>query len=263
VYSVYETEGRSFPWRDNTGAWGILVSELMLQQTQTHRVVPYWKRWMEKWPSPAQLNNATLEEVLLEWSGLGYNRRAKYLKECANIIVKDLGGKIPDTPGALESLPGIGPYTAGAIACFAYNTPVVFIETNIRSALLHYFFSGREGITDREIMPILEALLDRDNPRKWYWALMDYGASVKKLCPNPNRLSAHYSRQSAFAGSFRQIRGSLIRSLVSLGPSSAEELRTRLDVPAEGAVFYRALESLRRELLVAEEGGKYMIRKGE
>ena len=263
IYSFYEKEGRSFPWRENTDPWGILVSEFMLQQTQTSRVIPYWLRWMEIWPSPDQLNAASLEEVLKEWSGLGYNRRAKRLKECSRVIVRDLEGKVPVTPEALEILPGIGPYTAGAIACFAYNYPSTFIETNIRSAILHYFFPGENRITDRELMPILEAVLDRDNPRKWYWALMDYGAAIKKLNPNPNRRSAHYSRQSAFAGSFRQIRGSLIRTLVSSGPATAEELRARLNIPVEETDFQKALESLGRESLVAEEGGKYTIGKEE
>ena len=260
VYSAYEKEGRSLPWREDTGPWGILVSELMLQQTQVERVIPYWTRWMEKWPSPARLNDASLEDVLREWSGLGYNRRARYLKECAGVIVHDFFGKVPDTPGALEDLPGIGPYTAGAIACFAYNYPSVFIETNIRSAMLHFFFGEREKVTDREIMPLIEKVLDRNNPRKWYWALMDYGAALKKQNPNPNRRSAHYSRQSTFRGSFRQIRGSLVRALVSRGPATAEELFTRLDVPAAENDFYRALEALRRELIVAEEAGKYRIK---
>ena len=273
VYSAYEKAGRSFPWRENVPsnvpsnetcvsweyAWGILVSELMLQQTQTERVVSYWKRWMEKWPSPARLNEASLEEVLREWSGLGYNRRARYLKECAGIIVRDFGGKVPDSPEVLVKLPGIGRYTAGAIVCFAYNYPSVFIETNIRAAALCFFFPGKEEITDTEIMPVLEAALDRENPRKWYWALMDYGAALKKLGVNPNRRSAHYSRQSAFEGSFRQIRGSLVRALVSRGPSTAEELRRGMDVSAEEDEFYRALEVLQKELIVAEEGGRYRI----
>ena len=269
IYSAYEKEGRSFPWRENAlpdetsvngdHSWGILVSELMLQQTQTGRVVSYWKRWMEKWPSPASLNEASLEEVLREWSGLGYNRRAVHLKECAGIIVRDFGGKVPDSPEALAGLPGIGPYTAGAIACFAYNYPAVFIETNIRAVMLHFFFPGKEGITDREIMPVLDAVLDRGNPRKWYWALMDYGAALKKSSPNPNRRSASYSRQNAFEGSFRQIRGSLVRALLSGGPATAEELRARLDVPANEKDFYRALKALDKESMVAEEGGKYRI----
>lgn len=259
IYSAYEKDGRSFPWRENCGPWGILVSELMLQQTQTGRVVSYWNRWMEKWPSPATLNEASLEEVLREWSGLGYNRRGKYLKECAGMIVRDFDGKVPDVPETLEKLPGIGPYTAGAIACFAFNYPAVFIETNIRSVMLHFYFPGREGITDREIMPLIDSTLDRENPRKWYWALMDYGASLKKLKSNPNRRSAHYTRQSAFEGSFRQIRGSLVRALVSGGPATAEELQARMDIPADKKDFYKALETLSRESIVAEDNGKYRI----
>ena len=259
VYSFYKKEGRDFPWRNDTGPWGILVSELMLQQTQTHRVVPYWTRWMEKWPSPADLDAASLEDVLREWSGLGYNRRARYLKECSGVIVRDFGGQVPAAPEALEKLPGIGPYTAGAIACFAYNYPSVFIETNIRSVMLHFFFPGEEGISDREIMPLIEKSLDRSNPRKWYWALMDYGAAIKKQSPNPNRRSAHYSRQASFKGSFRQIRGSLVRALVSRGPATAAELRTRLDVPAGDDVFYKALKALEKESMVAEEAGQYKI----
>ena len=268
VYSAYEKEGRVFPWRKKTrkdsAAWGILVSELMLQQTQTARVVSYWNKWMEKWPSPAALNEASLEEVLREWSGLGYNRRARNLKDCAGIIVRDFKGTVPATPDVLITLPGIGPYTAGAIACFAYNYPSVIIETNIRAVMLHFFFNGREGIRDKEILPLIEETLDRTNPRKWYWALMDYGATLKKQVSNPNRKSAHYTRQSGFKGSFRQIRGSLVRALVSRGPSTAEELLQRLksdagNIPIEENDFYRALEILQKELFVAEENGKYKI----
>ena len=259
IYSAYKKEGRIFPWKENLNPWGILISELMLQQTQVDRVIPYWKKWMEKWPSPARLNKAPLQEVLRQWSGLGYNRRARYLKECAGLIVREHGGEVPDTPEALIKLPGIGPYTAGAIACFAYNYPSVFIETNIRSVMLHFFFSGQAGITDRQIMPLIDSSMDRGNPRKWYWALMDYGAALKKLTSNPGRRSAHYNRQSAFSGSFRQIRGSLIRALACGGSATAEELCKRLDVPVKKKDFYRALEALGREYLVAEEDGKYCI----
>ena len=259
IYSTYEREGRSFPWKENTEPWGIFVSELMLHQTQAERVVPFWKRWMEKWPSPAALAKAPLEEVLREWSGLGYNRRAKYLKESALIIERDFGGVVPETPEVLVKLPGIGPYTAGAIACFAYNHPSLFIETNIRRVMLHFFFYEKEGISDREIMPIMGETLDRENPRKWYWALMDYGAGLKKLAINPNRRSAHYYRQNAFKGSLRQIRGSIVRCLVSGGNAKAGELFARLDVPVEKEDFYRALEALISDSLVAEEKGVYRI----
>jgi A/G-specific adenine glycosylase len=260
IYSNYEKNGRDFPWRQNTKPWGVFVSEFMLQQTQIGRVVEYWKRWMKKWPSPTALSKAPLEEVLREWSGLGYNRRAKYLLESAKVITEKHGGRVPDTPGKLAELPGIGPYTSGAISCFAWNCPAIFIETNIRSVMLHFFFLGREGVKDGEILPLLEKSLDHRNPRKWYWALMDYGASLKKLTPNPNRRSAHYIRQSGFKGSFRQIRGSIVRALVSGGPVGAKDLRKHLDTEAGEEDFYRALEILRKELMVAEEDGIYRIR---
>jgi len=259
IYSAYEKEGRAFPWREDPGAWGILVSEFMLQQTQTGRVLPYWTNWMKKWPSPKAQSNASLEEVLREWSGLGYNRRGRYLKESADIIVKDFKGQVPDSVEALLKLPGIGNYSAGAIVCFAYNKPVVFIETNIRSVLLHFFFNGREGISDKELLPIIEKAMDKKNPKKWYWALMDYGAALKKKNGNPNRQSAHYTRQSTFKGSFREIRGSIVRALIRGGKSTVDELLNRMDVPAKREDLYKALQALTRESIVSENEGSYKI----
>ncbi|MFP3043064.1 A/G-specific adenine glycosylase [Treponema primitia] len=262
IYTNFKKAGRVFPWRQDTDPWGVLVSEFMLQQTQTDRVIPYWERWMKLWPKPGDLAKASLEEVLREWSGLGYNRRARYLKECAACITAEYRGKVPDTPEGLLPLPGIGAYTAGAISCFAYNYPAVFIETNIRATVIHFYFQERlkaldNKISDAEIFPILESVLDKRNPRKWYWALMDYGAALKKITPNPNRRSAHYTRQSPFEGSFRQVRGRLIRTLVSEGPASAKELRKRTGI--EKTDLYKALEALQKESMVAEEDGVYRI----
>jgi A/G-specific adenine glycosylase len=247
-----------FPWRENPSPWGVLVSEFMLQQTQTERVIAYWERWMTRWPTPEALHNASLEEALREWSGLGYNRRCRYVKECARIITDKHGGQVPEIPEKLRSLPGIGAYTAGAIACFAYNCPSVFIETNIRSAVIHFFFTDRKAVKDTEIVPILYVALDRENPRKWYWALMDYGAALKKITVNPNRKSAHYTKQSRFEGSFRQRRGAVIKALVSQGPAPAEELCKRTGI--ETAALYEALKALEKESMVAEEGGIYKIK---
>jgi A/G-specific adenine glycosylase len=229
----------------------------MLQQTQTDRVVPYWERWLSLWPDPAALAGASLEELLREWSGLGYNRRARLLRDCARIIAEKHGGRVPETPGDLLPLPGIGAYTAGAVACFAYNYPAVFIETNIRAGIIHFFFEDREAVRDGELMPILEEVLDRENPREWYWALMDYGAALKKLTVNPSRRSAHYAKQSPFNGSFRQIRGALIKSLISRGPSSAGELAALTGAGREA--LYKALDALKKESLVAEREGIYRI----
>ncbi|MDR2020600.1 MAG: A/G-specific adenine glycosylase [Treponema sp.] len=258
VYANYRRAGRSFPWRQRPSPWGVLVSEFMLQQTQTGRVVSYWERWLKRWPAPADLAAASLEETLREWSGLGYNRRGKNLKECARIITEEYGGAVPRTPERLLPLPGIGAYTAGAVACFAYNYPSVFIETNIRTAVIHFFFQDAGEVADAELFPVLEASLDRRNPRKWYWALMDYGAALKKLIPDPSRKSAHYARQSRFEGSFRQLRGALVRSLVSQGPAAAEELVRRTG--AEPERLYKALDALKKDSIVAEKGGLYRIR---
>jgi A/G-specific adenine glycosylase len=192
-----------------------------------------------------------------EWSGLGYNRRARYIRDCAAVIVNDHSGQVPKTPEELRTLPGIGPYTAGAVACFGYNYPAVFIETNIRAATLHFFFQGREGVTDSELFPVLEAALDRKNPRKWYWALMDYGAALKKITVNPNRKSAHYARQSPFEGSFRRLRGMVIKALVFQGPARVEELARRTGIDQEDV--YKAAESLEKDLMVAEAEGVYRI----
>jgi A/G-specific adenine glycosylase len=235
-----------------------MVSEYMLQQTQVERVLPYWEKWMGVWPKPHDLAKASLEDALREWSGLGYNKRCYNLRCSAVIIEEDFDGKVPDTPKALLQLPGIGPYMAGAIACFAYNYPAAFIETNIRSAVIHCLFPDRDGIKDSEIMPILEELLDPNDARTWNYALMDYGASIKKTTENPGRRSAHYVQQSPFAGSFRQARGKVIRTLVSMGPSNAEEIG--LASGLDGEKLYRVLEKLKTEYFVAEEKGIYRIK---
>jgi A/G-specific adenine glycosylase len=257
VYSYFEAHGRSFPWREDLNPWGIVVSEFMLQQTQTSRVIHYWKHWMERWPSPAALARENLETALKEWSGLGYNRRCRFLLECARAIAEKPGGMVPQSPEELLKLPGIGHYTAGAIACFAYNHPSVFIETNIRSAALHFFFPAKTGIKDEELYPILQKSLDPENPRIWYWALMDYGAGVKKKEANPGRRSAGYVRQSPFEDSFRKLRGQLVRTLAAEGPAGTPELKSRTGLEEEE--IYRVLGALEKDGMVAEKEGIYSI----
>ncbi|MDR0644272.1 MAG: A/G-specific adenine glycosylase [Treponema sp.] len=257
VNAFFVQQGRSFPWRENVTPWGVMVSEFMLQQTQTERVIPFFKRWMERWPAPMALAEAPLEDALREWVGLGYNRRCRFLKEGARIICTEYGGSVPDTDVELARLPGVGAYTAGAIACFAYNYPSVFIETNIRAAVLHFFFKDQVSVPDKSLVPLLEESLDRENPRQWYWALMDYGAALKKSGKNPSQRSAHYAKQSAFDGSFRQLRGKLVRSLAIDGKADAEELTRRTGIAPDD--LYRALSALRRDSMVAEQEGVYRI----
>jgi A/G-specific adenine glycosylase len=260
VYSNYKKEKRAFPWRMNASPWGVLVSEFMLQQTQTERVVEYWNKWMDRWPTPRLFHKASMEDALRAWSGLGYNRRCFHLKDCARRITRDYDGEVPGKPGDLEQLQGIGPYTARAVPCFAYNIPTVFIETNIRAAVLHFFFREKEGVRDKELIPILQAALDMKDPRTWYWALMDYGAALKRLTANPNRRSAHYSRQSPFQGSFRQLRGAVVRTLAREGPTGKAELR-RLSGIDSDEDLYRVVEALEREQMVSESEGTYRIRE--
>jgi len=257
VISHYRRQGREFPWRF-ADPWGVMVSEFMLQQTRTERVIPYWENWMKIWPRPEDLADASMEEALREWSGLGYNRRCRCLKDSAAIIAGENGGTVPETPQALLLLPGVGPYISSAVACFAYNYPAVFIETNIRSAVIHCFFPGRNDVRDSEIIPILEAALNHNDPRAWYYALMDYGAFLKKTTTNPSRRSAHYTRQSPFNGSLRQARGRVIKALVSKGRCSAEELK--LTSGLEDEKLYDVLEKLKKESFVAEDGGSYRIK---
>lgn len=261
VWQHYRERGRRFPWRETSDPWAILLSEVMLQQTQTERVIPYWQRWLSLWPNPQALASAPFDRVLREWSGLGYNRRARFLAQTASLLVQNYQGRLPSDSGELEKLPGIGTYTARAIACFAFAIPSVFIETNIRSAFLHFFSPNQEGVGDKELVPLLERTLDRDQVRHWYWALMDYGAELKKISPNPNRRSAHYQKQSPFEGSLRQSRGAALKILSQQGPQDLGSLARLTGLPEDRLIL--ALSKLRDEGFVAEGGGLYGIPGGK
>jgi A/G-specific adenine glycosylase len=225
VWAYYAAHGRvDLPWRqpaaDGTfNAYHIMVSELMLQQTQVPRVIPKFNAFITQFPTVHVLAAAPLSAVLTAWSGLGYNRRAKFLWQAAQAIVSAHGGIVPHTQTALISLPGIGPNTAGAILTYAYNEPLVFIETNIRTVFIHHFFADEIEVHDTALRPLIEAALPRTEARDWYWALMDYGTHLKQTVGNRSRASATYSKQSAFEGSRRQIRGQILR-LLTQGPHS-------------------------------------------
>lgn len=206
---------RDLPWRDTTDPYRILVSEVMLQQTQVARVLIKYPIFMSQFPNFKQLAQASIKDILQVWQGMGYNRRALYLKKIAEIVVTQHKGKLPDDPAILDTFPGIGEATAASIVAFAFNKPVVFIETNIRRVFIHLFFEDRKlKVDDREILPLVEKTLDVKNPREWYWALMDYGAHLGKTVDNPNKKSKHYSIQSKFEGSDRQVRGEILRILL-------------------------------------------------
>ncbi|MFW9879467.1 MAG: A/G-specific adenine glycosylase [Candidatus Thorarchaeota archaeon] len=200
----------------------------MLQQTQTGRVAKKFLSFIEKFPNFNTLSEAPLEEVLNKWQGLGYNRRAIALKKIAEIIIKNYNGKLPDSVEVLKKLPQIGHNTASSIVSFAFNKPTIFIETNIRRVYIYFFFPGKNKITDKEIIPILEKTLDKDNPRKWYYALMDYGVMLKKDYPDLSKRGAHYRKQPPFKGSNRQIRGEILGILIKNNTLKISELEERL-----------------------------------
>jgi len=256
VYDHYERHGRDFPWRRTTDPYCILVSEVMLQQTQTKRVAQKYVEFIARFPDFGALAGATTAEVLAAWQGLGYNRRAQALHAAARNVCAGFGGRLPPEREALRSLPGIGPYTAAAVRAFAFNLPDAFIETNIRTVFIHEFFPGVEGVRDTDILPLVEATLDRDNPRRWYQALMDYGAALKES-GNPSRRSAHHRPQSRFDGSRRQARGVILRTLLHDGSTTSAELRQRIE--GWDARFDDALETLKRDGMVSERDGALFV----
>jgi A/G-specific adenine glycosylase len=246
VWEQYRQQGRhALPWRlaDSNGfdPYRIMVSEIMLQQTQVTRVVPKYEAFLETFPTVQSLAQAELGAVLRLWAGLGYNRRAKFLHQAAVVIVDQHQGVFPQTLPALIALPGIGANTAGAILAYAYNQPVVFIETNIRTVYIHHFFNDEIGISDAALRPFIEASIDYEHPREWYWALMDYGSQLKLTVGNLSRQSAQYVKQSTFKGSQRQVRGQVIRLLGARSHSATELAQLipdeRLDAVLEALVF--------------------------
>lgn len=234
VRSQAEELYRDMPWREDTRPYYVLVSELMLQQTQVSRVIPKFEVFIEQFPSEHELAAASLGEVLGLWQGLGYNRRAKFLHEAAKMIVAL--GTFPQTLEDLLALPGVGKNTAGAIMAYSFNQPVVYVETNIRTVYIHNFFNDQFDIDDKEIRHLLEQTIDRDNPRQFYWALMDYGTWLKNQGVKNIDQSRHYKKQSTLKGSLREMRGAILRQLTTSGSLSTLEKDERYEAALEGLV---------------------------
>jgi len=257
VLSYYNNYGREMAWRNTTNPYLILVSEIMLQQTQVERVKIKFPEFIEAFPDFASLAVAPFDNVLSVWQGMGYNRRAIALQKCAVRVINEYGGILPADVDILATFPGIGRATASSIAAFAFNLPVVFIETNIRRVYIHFFFSGTDTVSDADLLPIVETSLYRKNPRVWYWALMDLGSALKKTVPNPNRRSVHYSKQSPFEGSDREIRGTIIRILLSeQGMSEKQLLDIRIEDPAR---IHKLLAALISEGFIVKQKNRFFL----
>ncbi len=216
------------PWRRALTPYRVLVSEVMLQQTQVPRVSTAFRAFIRAFPTFRALASAKPSDVLKVWQGLGYNRRALLLRRCAQQVTKAYRGRLPADFGALRALPGVGPYTAGAVLVFAFDRPWPLLETNIRRTYLHHFFPGKAGIGDDELMPLIERTMDRAHPRRWFSALMDYGTWLTTWVPNPNRRSRHYVRQARFEGSDRQLRGRILRAMLDGLPLPSDRRTRRL-----------------------------------
>lgn len=275
VWAHYRKQGRhDLPWRKTHDPYRILVSEIMLQQTQVERVLSFYTKFIKKFPTAKKLAKAPLADVLKAWQGLGYNRRAKMLHAAAKELVDtarfDTRSNLVER---LEELPGVGPYTARAVAAFAYNEDVIFVETNIRTAIIHHFFSNpvqhqvlhkRIGqhqvlakVSDAEIEKILKKVFPKGRAREWYSALMDYGSYLKRTGISHNARSKGYVKQTKFSGSLRQARGALLRAL-STKPHSAIALVNLLGAERR-AQLRTALAALVAEGLVKKNRGRYEI----
>lgn len=256
IRKFYKESRREFPWRDTYNPYEIFVSEMMLQQTQTGRVTEKYAVFLKAFPTISHLSKAPASDVLKIWQGLGYNRRALYLKRTAEILCERHNGTFPRLKSDLVKLPGVGENTAGAVIAFAYNQPVIFIETNIRRVFIHEFFREKEKVSDQEIYPLIEATIDTKNPRDYYYSLMDYGAYLGKTIVNPNRRSETYSKRSMFEGSRRQVRGIILKLLVE------KPLRDKiLAKQFENSKFYgEALKQLEKEGFIVRKSNKLSLK---
>lgn len=301
--SLVRSEGvrlyRDLPWRRTCDPYKIWLSEVMLQQTQVARVETRWQEWLDRFPTVGDLAAAPVSDVLTAWQGMGYNRRALSLKKAAETIAQEYDGAFPRSVKELVALPGIGPATAQGIRSFAFDLPGVYLETNVRTVVLHHLFPDASEVSDKELTPIVEATCPaavctdevdeatvrlqlagrfadpqdaRDTPRAWYYAMLDYGAYLKKTVPNPSRRAKAYTRQSKFEGSRRQKRAEAVRMLleaqaqgmagvttgaVTMRLSEVELAAGRPSV--DEALAASILEDLEREGFCCREDGAWRI----
>ncbi len=255
VRAHYKKHGRhELLWRKTRDPYKILVSEVMLQQTQVERVEPHYREFLKRFPTARRLAEAPLSDVLRAWQGLGYNRRAKMLHAAAKEI---WGQGMPKAAAELVRLPGVGPYTAAAVAAFAWDQPGLVLETNIRTAITHHFFVGQGKVSDKDIANVLARAQPKDGVREWFYALMDYGAFLKRSGVRINARSAHYTKQSKFKGSNRQARGAILKELAKGSQTETRLLGLLGDDRRDQLAA--ALAKLQQEGLIKKEKATWLL----
>lgn len=267
VWDFYHTHGRhDLPWRppqlkldkkSRVDPYPIVVSEIMLQQTQVSRVIPKFALWMKTFPTFKKLAESRLSQVLTVWQGLGYARRGKYLHQIAHAV--DSQKKFPDTIERIEALPGIGHYTARAISTFVYNEPHALIETNIRTVYIHYFFKDAADISDQDILHVVEQTLDKKSPREWMYALMDYGAHLKSQGISYNTRSKTYTKQKPLKGSVREVRGQILKLLSNKKEFTKQDIRA-FEKKYSKERTQNALTSLEKDELIVKYKNWFVIK---
>ncbi len=256
IFDWYKKHRRDFPWRRTRDPYKILVSEIMLQQTQTSRVKEKYPLFVTTFPTFKTLAHAPLKRVLKTWQGMGYNRRALHIRRISEIVEKEWQGKLPSDPKSLEALPGIGHYTSRAVACFAFSRCEPFLDTNIRRVFIHFFFPRKKKVQDEEILKKITQVQPERNLREWYSALMDYGATQFSKTPNPNKKSVGWRRQTKFEGSKREIRSHIIKELLKTKLTSSQ-LQVRLQ--KDKTILKDILSELEKERLIKKRNSLWEI----
>lgn len=277
ILDWFEKNKRDLPWRKST-PWGVLVSEFMLQQTPVHRVLPQWQRWMELWPTPADLASAPLSDALREWGRLGYPRRAKRLHQCAQVIVDAHGGEVPRTLDELRALPGIGEYTAAAIRAFAFKESEVVLDINIRR-LYARCWAGVATPTSspkRAERILAQQLIPVGDDGTWASATMEFGALICKarapLCqecplnniclwrargyPQPEISATEHKKKAQWHGSDRQCRGVIMNALRSAIQVKSSELAK---LWSDQSQYEKAIASLLDDGLIEKRGSNFAL----
>lgn len=273
----YATHRRDLPWRRTKDPYAILVSEIMLQQTQVERVIPKYQAFLKRFPNLQVLARSQQAAVIRAWAGLGYNRRARNLHQLARAVARHHGGKLPTTLQELQTLPGVGPYTAAAVACFAYRAPVALVDVNVRRVLgrVEKGVRGPETLSPKTLWTLAAKFVPEAASVEWNSALMDFGATVCtarkprcELCPLRAQCRAYPAIQSvqvrrkqvsAFIGSTRYWRGKIISSLREASQTRETLQQAFLSQGLSVARLRAILHDLQDETLVRFARGRYTL----